>query len=74
MAVGPIPGVQILGGGTAFPPRVLTNEEVLRHIAPVLWPERRRPIEDEQIAFLAAAMRGAPILIDYLPAPDRRRA
>jgi 3-oxoacyl-[acyl-carrier-protein] synthase-3 len=54
--VGPVEGVAIVGSGTAFPERVLTNTDVLRHIAPFTWPDRKRPIDEEQIAFLATSL------------------
>ncbi len=48
--LGPIDGIAILGGGTAFPSRELQNAEVLRGLpAP--------PRSDEQLQFLAAGAR-----------------
>lgn len=54
--VGPVEGVAIVGAGTAFPPRVLGNADVLRQIAPFAWPDRARPMEDEQRAFVATSL------------------
>jgi 3-oxoacyl-[acyl-carrier-protein] synthase-3 len=50
LAVGPFEGVAVVGAGTAFPPRVYTNEEALRAMASTLWP--REP-DAEQVAFVA---------------------
>jgi 3-oxoacyl-[acyl-carrier-protein] synthase-3 len=52
--LGPIDGIALLGSGVAFPPRTLTNEEVL-----ALLParaHRRTPESDEERAFVARAL------------------
>lgn len=49
--VGPIEGVAILGGGTAFPPRVRTNLDVLRD-APATGRARGRA-DDDELRFMA---------------------
>lgn len=58
LVIGPIDGVGVLGGGTAFPDSVLSNEEVLRELAPALWPSRGRLPSEEELTFLA---RGAEL-------------
>src|SRR5437870_4907502 len=54
--LGPIDGVAILGAGTAFPERVLSNEEVLRLLAPKLWAARGRAPADDELQFLARSL------------------
>src|SRR2546430_16383214 len=54
--LGPIDGVAILGAGTAFPELVLSNEEVLRRLAPVLWASRGRPPDDDELQFVARSL------------------
>ena len=51
---GAIDGVSLLGFGVSFPTRELDNEEVLRLLAPKLWPHRAP--EDEQIRFMATSI------------------
>lgn len=50
--IGPVPGVRILGTGTAFPDRVLDNAAVLRHLGAL----RGRPPSEEQLAFAARSL------------------
>jgi 3-oxoacyl-[acyl-carrier-protein] synthase-3 len=52
--LGPVDGVGVLGSGTAFPARDLSNADVLRAIASFTWPGRN--IDDEQMAFMASAL------------------
>jgi 3-oxoacyl-[acyl-carrier-protein] synthase-3 len=52
-SLGPIDGIAILGGGTAFPDRELGNEDVLRRIAHVAWPGG---VDAERLAFAAASL------------------
>lgn len=54
VALAPASPLRIVGGGTAFPERTLTNEEVLRELAPILWPGRA--MADEQLAFMAQGL------------------
>ncbi len=51
-ASGPI---RVRGAGTAFPRRLLTNEQVLLLVAPRLWPDREPPA-GERLAFLARGL------------------
>jgi acetoacetyl-CoA synthase len=46
---GPIEGVCVLGGGTAFPSLVLSNEEVLRAVS-------GRPMAEDELRFVAAGI------------------
>jgi 3-oxoacyl-[acyl-carrier-protein] synthase III len=52
--LGPIDGVAIVGGGTAYPARTLSNEEVLRAVAP--WALPGKTLDDERLAFLASGL------------------
>ncbi len=45
----------VLGAGTAFPPTVLTTEELLALAAPRLWPDRPAP-DAERLSFLASGL------------------
>jgi 3-oxoacyl-[acyl-carrier-protein] synthase-3 len=54
VVLGPIEGVAVEGGGTSFPERVLSNEEVLRLVASHAWPGRVR--EDDALAFMAKGL------------------
>jgi len=54
VVLGPIEGVAIVGGGTAYPERVLTNEDALRAVAP--WALPGRALDDERLAFLARGL------------------
>ena len=48
LEIGPVDGVSILGGGTAFPARVLGNEDVLRNL-----PANERARSEEALRFAA---------------------
>lgn len=51
LILGPVDGIAVLGGGTAYPRRTVTNADALRAVAPfALGP---RPLDDERLAFMA---------------------
>lgn len=54
VTLGPIDGVAVVGGGTAFPRRALSNAEALRAVAP--WALPGRDLSDERLAFMAAGI------------------
>ena len=54
--LGPVADFGVLGAGTAFPPRTLTNEDVLRALPASAWSSRGRLPEDEQLRFAAKAL------------------
>lgn len=51
LVIGPVAGVHVRGGGTAFPTRVLSNEDVVRALASRAWPGRE--LDAPRIEFLA---------------------
>jgi acetoacetyl-CoA synthase len=53
VTVGPISDVCILGTGTAFPARALSNLDVLRAVAPGLWAHRPQPPDEQELRFIA---------------------
>ena len=53
LTLGPIENAGVLGGGTAFPRLLLTNEEVLSSLPEEAWGERGRPSSAEALAFAA---------------------
>jgi 3-oxoacyl-[acyl-carrier-protein] synthase III len=55
VTVGPLEGVCVLGGGTAFPSRRLTNAEVLGLLPREAW-GKREVTEPEELAFLAQGL------------------
>jgi 3-oxoacyl-[acyl-carrier-protein] synthase-3 len=54
MLWGSVNDVGVLGAGWAFPPRELTNADVIRAIAPFTWPGRA--LDDDAIAFMASGL------------------
>lgn len=56
LEIGPVEGVSVLGGGSAFPERRLGNLEVLTHLAPSLWATRGRRPSDEELRFVADSL------------------
>ncbi len=54
--LGPVENFGVLGAGTAFPPRTLTNEDVLRALPASAWSSRGRLPDDAQIRFAASAL------------------
>jgi 3-oxoacyl-[acyl-carrier-protein] synthase-3 len=55
MELGPFDEVAVLGGGTAFPRRVLSNEDVLRNLPASTRAHRSTAVTDEELRFVAAA-------------------
>ncbi len=53
MELGPCDGVCVLGGGTAFPREVLSNEQVLRNLPASARAHRATPVTDEELRFVA---------------------
>jgi len=56
LTVGPFDDFGVLGAGTAFPPRVVSNLEVLRGLPAEAWGNRARVPDGEQLEFAASAM------------------
>ncbi|MBL8955646.1 MAG: ketoacyl-ACP synthase III [Myxococcaceae bacterium] len=56
LTVGPFDDFGVLGAGTAFPSRVVTNLEVLRGLPAEAWGNRARVPDGEQLEFAATAM------------------
>lgn len=56
LTVGPFPDFGVLGAGTAFPSRSLSNLEVLKSLPPEAWGNRGRLPDDGAIAFAAESL------------------